>query len=349
MNSSLKNRHTAPSWKFNLGFIVVLSLVLGMIADAMLYDIVDKEHMFMSPKTYVISGLFTMGCFLAFQGTERFLRRYVVLNTIRSFWIYIGMTSLTMTIVVAAGILIMEIAFEGDFRVGWGTPIFNITAGVCFLGCVTIIVTYYGRDFYLRYMEMEKNQHESQMAALQAQINPHFLFNSLNSIAALVRINPKKAEEVTEDLADLFRYSLRSSKNQRNSLKEELDALKTYLAIEKARFGDRLLVDIDTDNDVDDIPVPGFILQPLIENCIKHGASQTINTFRIAVEIRKHPGKLVIQVSDNGPGFGDRPFEEIIRNGTGLSNIRDRLDLMYGPRSVLAAEGQTVTVEIPEG
>lgn len=349
-NMSIPPRYQrAPSWKFNLSFIIVLSFILGLIADAMLYDAVNKDHMFMSAKTYVISGMFTTACFLSFWGTERFLRQYVVMNTIRSIWIYIGITSLVMTAVVSIGILIMENVFEGEFRVGWGTPIFNITAGVCFLGCITIIVTYYGRDFYLRYMDMEKNQHESQMAALKAQINPHFLFNSLNSIATLVRVNPQKAEAVTEDLADLFRYSLRSSKTDKNSLQEELAALKTYLSIEKARFGDRLQtnIDIQVDQEEKHTLVPGFILQPLVENCIKHGASQTLNKFQINLTIYKNGNKLIIDVTDNGPGFGEVAFEEIIQNGTGLSNIRTRLDLMYGPQANIKARGQTLTIEIP--
>lgn len=346
--SSLETyRNTTPSWRFNIGFIIILSIVLGFIADVLIYNTIEKEYMLFSPKAYIISGMFTTTCFLSFLGTEQLLRRYVVLNSVRNIWVYIGTTGLVMVGVFFTGVYFLELVFGREGHFVWGSPIFNITAGVCFLGCMTIIITYYGRDFYMRYMEMEEAQHESQMAALKAQINPHFLFNALNSVAALIRVDPKKAERIIEDLADLFRYSLRSSKTERNTLREELDTLNMYLAIEKARFGDRLSVNIETGEGVGELLVPGLILQPLIENSIKHGASQTMNTFSIHIGLRKNGKKLEISVTDNGPGFKNRPLTEILQNGTGLSNIRDRLELMYGSQARLLAAGQTVRVELP--
>lgn len=342
------HRRNRPSWRFNLVFLTVLSIVLGLIADVMIYNVVvEKEYQLLNPKTYLISVMFTIACFLSFLGTEQALKKYVVLNSIRNIWIYISATILVMTGVFFMGTYLLELSFAQEGHFVWGSQIFNITAGVCSLGCITIIVTYYGRDFYRRYIEMEQAQHQSQMTALKAQIQPHFLFNALNSIAALIRVDPKKAERVTEDLADLFRFSLRSSKTDKNTLQEELDAVKTYLAIEKARFGDRLQVHIDAGKNTSDILVPGLILQPIIENSIKHGASQTMSTFHIDLQILKNGKKLDISVTDNGPGLGERPLEQILQNGNGLSNIRDRLELMYGDQATFTASGQTVRLEIP--
>lgn len=343
-----KNKRTNSSWRFNLGFLVTLSIVLGIIADVMIYNVVvEKEYQLLNPKTYLISVMFTITCFLSFLGTEQVLKKYVIPNSVRNIWIYIGATILGMMAVFFMGTYLLELSFAREGHFVWGSPIFNITAGVCFLGCIAIIVTYYGRDFYRRYVEMEQAQHESQMAALKAQINPHFLFNALNSIAALIRVDPKKAERVTEDLAELFRYSLRSSKTDKSTLQEELDAVKTYLAIEKARFGDRLQVHINAGEKAVDMLVPGLILQPIIENSIKHGASQTMDTFHIDLQILKNGQKLDISVTDNGPGLGERPLEQILQNGTGLSNIRARLKLMYGDQATFTASGQTVRLKIP--
>ena len=142
------------------------------------------------------------------------------------------------------------------------------------IGTIGTIATMYFREFIGRALKAEKKQVESELSALRAQINPHFLFNSLNSIAALVRIHPEKAESVTEDLSDVFRYTLRASQKPLVSLKEEMEIIGLYLNIEMARFGDRLTVNINVPDELAHIQVPSLVLQPLVENAIKHGVSK---------------------------------------------------------------------------
>lgn len=190
----------------------------------------------------------------------------------------------------------------------------------------------------------------AQLAALRAQLNPHFLFNSLNSIAELVRTDPERAEECIERLAEILRYVLRRTQIDLVPLAEELRIAQAYLEIEKARFGDALRVETHVDDAVRSVLLPGLLLQPLIENAVKHGISQKIGGGRIIIEAGMDNGDLRISVSDTGVGMASTatPFDR----GVGLRNLRERLTRRYGPayeptiRST-AGEGTSITVRVP--
>jgi signal transduction histidine kinase len=173
--------------------------------------------------------------------------------------------------------------------------------------------------------ELREITARAQMRALQAQINPHFLFNTLNTLAALIDSNPEKAEHVTEDLADVFRYALDSTLKERVKLDDEVKFLESYLAIEKARFDTRLSYSFDVDPAARDISIPPMILQPLVENAVRHGIGQKIEGGEVRVRARVTAGRLTLCVEDTGVGFGgERP------GGVGLSNTRERLQHAYG-------------------
>jgi len=123
------------------------------------------------------------------------------------------------------------------------------------------------------------------LKALRAQINPHFLFNALNAIAGLIHTNAQAAEDTVEQLAEVFRYTLRKSANEWVRLDEEIELVTAYLRIEQARFGDRLAVEIDIDPAAAAIPIPAMCVQPLVENAIKHGASQVQTQGRVSLRI----------------------------------------------------------------
>ncbi|MFW5687054.1 MAG: LytS/YhcK type 5TM receptor domain-containing protein [Halanaerobium sp.] len=173
---------------------------------------------------------------------------------------------------------------------------------------------------------------EAELKALQAQINPHFLFNSLNAIAASCRTQPKQARELLIKLAGIFRRTLKRDVYQ-VTLAEEIDFCQDYLDIEKARLDKRLQVEWKIPGELKDIIIPPFIIQPLIENSIKHGIYPQDRGGKIIVTAEKINDKLQIKIEDNGPGITEEKISEI-ENGNndriGINNIKERLHSVYG-------------------
>jgi two-component system LytT family sensor kinase len=195
---------------------------------------------------------------------------------------------------------------------------------------------------------------EARLGALRMQLNPHFLFNSLNAITVLVRDrNTAGASRMLELLSDVLRQVLRGGAAQEIALSEELDFLERYLAIEQIRFSDRLHPDIQIDPAVSRAAVPSFLLQPLVENALRHGIAQRADAGVLDVTARREGPDLVITVRDDGPGF-PAAFDpgSAAAGGVGLANTRARLAALYGDRASLhvasAEEGGAVaTVRLP--
>ncbi len=167
---------------------------------------------------------------------------------------------------------------------------------------------------------------EAQLDALQFQLRPHFLFNTLNSVLPLIGKDPERARQMVVRLGDLLRLSLRSEDTPLVTLEEEIGILDKYLSIEKVRFRDRLDVAIAIDADVAPAKVPSFLLQPLVENAIKHGIGGRVGRGRITIRARAERGQLAILLADDGPGPKDG-FDAT--TGIGLSNTRRRLEALY--------------------
>ncbi len=194
-------------------------------------------------------------------------------------------------------------------------------------------------------INLEKLKTKAELDALQARINPHFLHNSLNSIAGLVHNNPDKAEQMTLLLSKLFRYTTGTKDQHFNTIKEELDIVKTYLAIEQVRFGDRLVYDLNVENEVENKEIPRFLLQPIVENAIKHGISKLSQQGLIRIKITKENDYLILAVHDNGAPFSDNFF-----TGYGLQSIQDKLKLLYGAQAQLIidnADYKQVIIKLP--
>lgn len=206
----------------------------------------------------------------------------------------------------------------------------SVIALLCLVGILMTNGFFYASAYMRRSLDADKRRVDSELSALRAQINPHFLFNSLNSIAALIRISPKEAESVTEDLADVFRYTLRASDHPLASLKEELEIVQLYLNIEQARFKERLTIQLDVPEELHSIQIPILTLQPLIENSIKHGVSKKEGNHTVSLDISSGNNVLEIKVSDTGPGFPHHNFSKLLEQGTGLSNVFQRLKLNFG-------------------
>jgi signal transduction histidine kinase len=190
------------------------------------------------------------------------------------------------------------------------------------------MILYY-RKVRERELQAEKLRTElsqAELHTLRAQLHPHFLFNTLHSISALIRTAPQAADQMIMRLSDLLRTTLENGGVQEVPLKTEIEVLENYLKIEQVRFQDRLRVNIHVQPEMLDAQVPFLCLQPIAENSIRHGISKLTVNGEISITARQADGKLEIIIADNGPGFG------IKQDGTGLgmSNIRARLQRLYG-------------------
>ena len=192
----------------------------------------------------------------------------------------------------------------------------------------------------------------AELKALRAQINPHFLFNALSVIAGLLHYQPELADETIEQLAQVFRYTLRKSENEWAPLAEEVDFVSAYLRIEHARFGERLQVEIAVDPATARIPIPAMSIQPLIENAIRHGVSALEGRGMVGLRTAIDGECLLIEVFDNGPGFPSGFSLEEAGEGHGLRNVAERLRGYYGDAARLSwesgANGTRVVLQLPQ-
>ena len=191
---------------------------------------------------------------------------------------------------------------------------------------------------------------EAELRALRAQINPHFLFNSLNTIADLVVRDPARAEAMTLRLAGVFRHVLAHSSRPLTSIRDEIEFLRTYLYIEEVRFGDRLQVEIDVDPAVAGDHLPSLILQPLVENALQHGLGPKPGPGHLWISAAPQDGRVCLQVEDDGMGTGSSAAAK--PEGLGLANVAERLRTLYQERASLTLEprqggGTRVTLLIP--
>lgn len=170
---------------------------------------------------------------------------------------------------------------------------------------------------------------QAQLSALQARTDPHFLFNSINTVASLIPENPELAERTLERLADLFRYALESGRVRTVKLERELAMVSDYLELQSTRFGDRLETRLSVASGLGDIDVPPLLLQPLVENAILHGTSRRSGG-RVDISVRREHDTLVIDVSDDGPGPGQSSHAG---SGTAVSGVAERLRLLFSERA----------------
>ena len=191
---------------------------------------------------------------------------------------------------------------------------------------------------------------EARLGALRMQLNPHFLFNSLNAIAVLVRDrNTAAASRMLELLSDVLRQVLRAEGSHETPLSTELDFLERYLAIEQVRFSDRLRPRVEVDAAIRRAAVPRFILQPLVENALRHGIARRADAGLLEVTAQRDGDTLVLTVRDDGPGLGPAGPSA---TGVGLANTRARLAALYGDRATLeianaAGAGVLVSIRLP--
>ena len=213
-----------------------------------------------------------------------------------------------------------------------------------------IVALAHARDYAQDAREHRMRAAEARLQALTLQLRPHFLFNTLNAISVLTAEDAPKAKRMLLRLADLLRITLAEGNRQEVHLSEELDLLERYLDIQRARFEERLSILVDVEPAIRDALVPVLLLQPLVENAIRHGLDTNLGVGTVSITARRENDRIRLEVRDNGRGL--RPSSAGRRDGVGLANTRARLAHLYGERQTLdlvrPAEGGTaVLISLP--
>jgi two-component system LytT family sensor kinase len=241
---------------------------------------------------------------------------------------------------------------------------FQIIASVTWMPVAGMAIAFpiiHGTEMALRYFRQVREKEwqeeqlrtlatEAELKALRAQINPHFLFNTLNTIAALIHTDPDQAETTVERLAEMFRYVLNGSERRLVSLEEELAFVDGYLEIERARFGGRLRVTRQVGPEALDVPIPGLLVQPLVENAVRHGQGSD-GSIDLAIRVTSRSDEVLIAIADQGPGISSG-YKVDTGRGVGLRNVDERLHKTYGLEHRLEIRaneprGTVVIVRIP--
>ena len=299
--------------------------------------------------SYLLFSLLGLGVWyvVTASNTEKRSQIYIVLYHlfammfIVSFWMW-GSTQLVQAL------------FEEEAAQGFARRVIPGKVGIGALIYILIAVFYYTFYYYERLKEKSQEERrlkelitETQLNELKSQINPHFLFNSLNSVSYLTIAEPEKAQEMVIKLSTFLRYSLKHKENQLVSVNQEIDHIKLYLDIEKVRFGDKLNAIFNVNN-CENCQIPNMILQPLYENAIKYGVYETTSQVTINTDIFSKNGNLVLQISNNF----DTDSVAKKGEGIGLLNIRKRLGLVYGDTTLLKIVNENnvfqITLTIPQ-
>lgn len=277
------------------------------------------------------------------------------------FGLFITFFQLSLEIVINLTIIpsLFQIPAEVVERVG---SIQRIVLFESFTGLLTYVVligSYYAYDYYQKYQardtrakQLEGMLAQAELQNLKMQLQPHFLFNTLHTISILMNKDTESANRMLIQLSDLLRMTLENVSKQEVPLKEELEFLRGYLEIEQTRFRERLQVNIRVDPEIIDAYVPSFILQPLVENAIRHGVVRLQTPGFVEITGRRFNGMVLLEVKDNGSGIILNE-EGVMNEGIGLSTIRERLVQLYGEEQQLQVQnipndgGVSATVLLP--
>ena len=303
---------------------VILSLFLGLL----------------SPKGFIIKNvllniLFSFFITLSISNVIAFVQRFFTPEKI-GFWRFVLVYYLCnlagLFIGVELSYFIVSLIFNVDYNFAHHASDYRFTILFSLIIGTLILLYHFQRvnaETTLKAKEMDLvklNQLKTQaeLQALQAKINPHFLYNALNSIVSLIHEDADKAEDMTLKLSKLFRYSINTLEENFSTIREEVEVLNAYLDIEKVRFGNRINFKIEVEDELWNKQIPRFLLQPLVENALKHGLKDILENGILKVSISKKDKNLAILVYDNGHAFP----EELVA-GYGLQSTYDKLELLY--------------------
>ena len=273
----------------------------------------------------------------------------------RSFYV-----SATMYAVIIPVLWILNLSIGGRLwaqwpMIGWGIGLtaqgLSVFAGRSFFGAEweqKKVDEIMARE-NLKAVSSEKQLVQAQMRMLQAQIEPHFLFNTLANIQTLIPRAPEKATLMMDNFIAYLRQSLTASRAQQGTVKQEVDLLRNYLELLKIRMGDRLQFEFDIEPDLQSASLPPMLLQPIVENAIKHGLEPKVEGGRVRVSAHRSGATMVLTVTDNGLGFSEHADSS--GAGVGLANLRERLAVLYDGQATLtvadAKPGTVITISTP--
>ncbi|MGK9475181.1 sensor histidine kinase [Melioribacter sp. OK-6-Me] len=346
INPFIKNRKLLLIYFLLWVFIAVAhSLILTFIVDVSFgYSIIDS---------IIFNGLY---CFLGlsfwymvnFNSLDNYSAFKIILNHIASAFIIT-----TFWLGISYFILSNIIEDKKYLSILNSSLVWRSIAGIMFyiiIIAIDYVLIYYNNfhDKLLKEAELKTLLKETELRSLKYQINPHFIFNSLNSISSLTLSNPAKAREMTIKLSTFLRSTLSRNENQTNPLKEELENSRLYLDIEKVRFGDKFDYVEECDDECGKVEVPAMLLQPLFENAIKHGVYESVEKVTIKLKCKKGNGFIQITMENNyDPEAVPRKGE-----GIGLKNIKNRLKLFYNNENLITIDKDKglfrVDIYIPE-
>jgi LytS/YehU family sensor histidine kinase len=265
-----------------------------------------------------------------------------------------GALSVTLWVLITKFIMTVALPEQTNYLAYWDKTFpYRIGTGVFIYGL--IILTYYLfvslsnlSEKSAKEAKLESLVKETELKMLRSQINPHFLFNSLNSISSLTITDPEKARDMVVKLSEFMRYALSRKDEQPVALQYELENLRLYLDIEKVRFGDKLITEDNIEKNCLDFKIPVMLLQPLYENAVKHGVYESTESVRILTSAKIIDGYIEIIISNNYD-----PAPSLKRGtGTGLLNVSRRLEVFYGKKASIKTTREngvyTVTIYIPK-
>ncbi|MFD1257201.1 sensor histidine kinase [Mucilaginibacter terrae] len=308
-----------------IGVGVIISVIQSAFNDRLL-----------SLKGVLLNMLFSMVISLSITNSvflyQRFLKPQKV-NLWQFILVYYGCNLLGMLIGIEVSYMIVSLIFRTSYVPLAHFSDYKFTFVVVLI--VGTIIYFYNsqkatmnarlKEKELDLVRIKQLKTQAELQTLQSKINPHFLYNSLNSIASLIHEDADKAEDMTLKLSKLFRYSINSQQENMALVKDEMEIVNTYLAIEKVRFGDRITFNSSIDNSLLNKSIPRFLIQPLVENALKHGLNHTAQNGTLNINLRQQNHRLVIEVADNGS-----PFPDELNMGYGMQSTYDKLNLLYG-------------------
>ena len=310
----------------------IIGIVVGLIMS--LFTSIFSPNGISAQKV-MLNIMFSLFITLSITNIIAFVQCYFTPSG-SNFWKFVGLFYLCNLIGMLVGIelsyLIVSFLFNGVYQFNPHIGDYKVTTLITLI-IGTLILLYQfqkvNNEGLLQAKEMDliklnQLKTEVELQALQAKINPHFLYNSLNSIVSLIHEDPDKAEDMTLKLSKLFRYSINTMQENFCTVQEEIEILNTYLDIEKVRFGNRINFDISFPIALKDKLIPRFLLQPLVENALKHGLKDTPEHGEMLVNISQTGNKIQLIISDNGI-----PFPEELVSGYGLQSTFDKLQLLY--------------------
>ncbi len=275
----------------------------------------------------VVIGLFSLNMI---RFIEIFIHKNTQLKSTKIVLIFMS----TGLIPFSAILAIYSFVLNGSFSSPEIKGLSYLFLGGLIIGSFRALISYFffkEKDMILenetKFSKLRELKSKAELNALHSRINPHFLYNSLNSIAGLAHENADQTEHMALSLSKLFRYSINKEQSDWTTFKEELEMVRIYLDVEKVRFGDRLTYSVNISKELEEHEIPRFIIQPLVENAVKHGISNLVEGGEIKVSITKEGSSILITVSDSG-----HPFPADLIPGFGLQSIYDKLEILYSNR-----------------